>query len=93
MNAIDRIIDSVGDKETLPVLSSTVEKLLQHQDWRYNYAAIMALSQVGEYIDDVSTVQPIMDTVLKFLTSPNPVIRYGVFHAIGQISDDMKPEF
>ncbi|EGR31191.1 hypothetical protein IMG5_116170 [Ichthyophthirius multifiliis] len=93
MNAIDRIIDSVGDKETLPILSQTVEKLLQHADWRYNYAAIMALSQVGEYIDDVATVQPIMDVVLKFLSSPNPVIRYGVFHAIGQISDDMKPEF
>ena len=44
MNAIDRIIDSVGDKETLPILSKTVEKLLAHQDWRYNYAAIMAIS-------------------------------------------------
>jgi len=44
MNAIDRIIDSVGDKETLPILSATVEKLLQHPDWRYNFSAIMALS-------------------------------------------------
>jgi len=47
MNAIDRIIDSVGDKETLPILSATVEKLLQHSDWRYNFSAIMALSQVN----------------------------------------------
>lgn len=44
MNAIDRIIDSVGDSETLPILSATVEKLLQHSDWRYNFSAIMALS-------------------------------------------------
>lgn len=28
MNAIDRLIDSVGDKEVLPILSATVEKLL-----------------------------------------------------------------
>lgn len=67
MNAIDRIIDSIGDKETLPILSATVEKLLQHSDWRYNFSAIMALSQVGEYIDDVATVKPIIDTVLNFL--------------------------
>ncbi|EAR88916.3 importin protein (macronuclear) [Tetrahymena thermophila SB210] len=93
MNAIDRIIDSVGDAETLPILSATVEKLLQHNDWRYNFSAIMALSQVGEYIDDVATVQPIVDTVLKFLNNENPMLRYAVFHAIGQISDDMKPDF
>ena len=30
MNSIDRIIDTVGDKEILPVLSKTVEKLLLH---------------------------------------------------------------
>lgn len=28
MNAIDRIIDSVGETETLPILSATVKNLL-----------------------------------------------------------------
>lgn len=93
MNAIDRLIDSIGDKEVLPVLSATVQKLLQHSDWRYNFSAIMALSQVGEYIDDINTVKPIINMVLNFLSNDNPMIRYSVFHAIGQISDDMKPSF
>lgn len=93
MNAIDRLIDSIGDKEVLPVLSATVQKLLEHSDWRYNFSAIMALSQVGEYIDDINTVKPIINTVLTFLQRENPMLRYSVFHVIGQISDDMKPTF
>jgi importin-5 len=51
MSSIDRLIGSVGSTEMLPVLSNIVQGLLTHNDWRYVYAAIMALSQVGEYID------------------------------------------
>lgn len=31
--------------------------------------------------------------MLSFLKNENPKLRYAVFHAIGQISDDMKPKF
>jgi hypothetical protein len=61
-------------------------------DWRYKNAAIMALSQVGEYIDDIQEVAPIVKLVLSLYKDPNPKIRYSVCHCIGQISDDMKPE-
>lgn len=44
MNCIDRFISSLGEENTLKVLGETVEKLLMHQDWKYKYAAIMALS-------------------------------------------------
>lgn len=47
MGAIDRIIFSVGDKEVLPILSEAIKHLLENQDWRYQYTAVMALSQVG----------------------------------------------
>lgn len=53
----------------------------------------MALSQVGEYIDEVSEIKPIVDLVMNLLNDANPMIRYAVCHAIGQISDDMKPKF
>lgn len=53
----------------------------------------MALSQVGEYIDEVSEVKPIVELVAGMLNDANPMIRYAVCHAIGQISDDMKPKF
>lgn len=53
----------------------------------------MALSQVGEYIDEVKEVEPIVQLVMSMLNDANPMIRYAVCHAIGQIADDMKPRF
>lgn len=47
MGAIDRIIYAVGDKEVLPILSEGIKNLLSNPDWRYQYTAVMALSQVG----------------------------------------------
>lgn len=47
MGAIDRIIFAIGDKEVLPLLSEAIKELLKNPDWRYQYTAIMALSQVG----------------------------------------------
>lgn len=93
MSSIDRLIECIGQKEMLPVLSPTVNQLLSHKDWRYKYAAIMALSQIGEYIEEVLEVKPIIDIVSPMLSDPNPMIRYAVCHAIGQIADDMKPKF
>lgn len=34
------------------ILSETIQTLLQQPDWRYKYTAVMALSQIGEYIDE-----------------------------------------
>jgi hypothetical protein len=31
----------------MTILSATIQVLLQNNDWRYKYTAVMALSQVG----------------------------------------------
>lgn len=53
----------------------------------------MALSQVGEYIEDASQISSIIEMIFKFFGNPNPMLRYSACHAIGQISDDMKPKY
>ena len=53
----------------------------------------MALSQVGEYIDDISKLAPMIPIVVNHFQHPNPKIRYAALHCIGQISDDMTEEF
>jgi hypothetical protein len=51
---IDKIISAVGDELCLPILSAIVSNTITNDtDWRYKNAALMAFSQVGEYIDDV----------------------------------------
>lgn len=53
----------------------------------------MALSQIGEYIENADKISSIMEMIAGFLASDNPMMRYASCHAIGQISDDMQPEF
>lgn len=40
--------------------------MFQYNDWRYKHAAIMALSQVGEYIDDIKEIDPIITLVCNY---------------------------
>jgi hypothetical protein len=93
MTSVDRLISSVGEKETLPVLSVTVQKMLAMADWRYKFSSIMALSQTGEYIEDASSIKSIVEMLLNYLGDANPMLRFASCHAIGQISDDLKPHY
>lgn len=93
MNNINIIIENIGEKETLPLIYERIQSLLQSTDWRYIYSAIMALSQVGEFLDEISDVKPILQSLLKFIDHQNCKVRYSICQAIGQISEDMKPEF
>jgi hypothetical protein len=93
MGAIDRLIYTIGEEELLPILSATIEQLLGNPDWRYKYTAVMALSQIGEYIEDVDKISSVLTMIVTYLKHENPMMRYAACHAIGQISDDMQPKF
>ena len=53
----------------LPVLSTTILQLLSNQDWRHKYTAVMALSQIGEYIEDVDNISSIVTMIEGFITN------------------------
>lgn len=93
MTSVDRLISCVGEKEILPLLSGAVQKMLTMPDWRYKYASIMALSQTGEYIDEAKDIKGVVDMLHNFLGDANPMLRFASCHAIGQISDDLKPHY
>lgn len=91
---IDKIISGVGDTICLPILSMIVNNTMNNDtDWRYKNAALMAFSQVGEYINDIQNISVMVPIVVQHLAHPNPKIRYAALHCIGQISDDMTEEF
>jgi len=92
IQSVYRLMSAIGEKAMLPILASLVQQMMTNPDWRYQNAAIMALSQVGEYIDDIEQVKPIMNMVISFHDNKNPRIRHSVCHCIGQISDDMNPK-
>lgn len=43
----------------------------------------MALSQVGEFIDEVDEIKQIVNSIVPLLSDENPMIRYAVCHTIG----------
>ena len=91
---VDRLVSSVGEEIMLPLLSQLVQNTLANTtDWRYKNAGLMALSQVGEYIDDISKIAPMIPVMIQHLQHPVCKIRYAALHCLGQISDDMTEEF
>lgn len=64
-SCIDNIVAAVGESKCLPILSGIVNQLMTNdQDWRYKNAALMAFSQVGEYVEDLNMVAPMVEIVV-----------------------------
>ena len=75
------------------MLSTLVHQKMEDPDWRSKYSGLMSLSQVGEYVENVSDVAPIVQLAIKFLDDAHPKIRYAACHVIGQLADDCQPDF
>lgn len=92
--AVDRLVAGVGDQVMLPLIGQLVTNTIQNDtDWRYKHAGIMAFSQIGEYVDEIEKIKPMMPIVIQHLAHPNPKIRYAALHCVGQLSDDMPGDF
>lgn len=52
---------------------------------------------MGEYLDlekdGIAKIQQIVPVIVKHLTHAHAKVRYAAGHALGQIADDMRPEF
>jgi hypothetical protein len=94
MNFIDRLIQVLGKSIMLKYLSGFIEKMMGVDNWKYKLAALMALSQVGEYmIDKLEDIQAILQLVNNFIQHENPRLRYACCHVLGQFADDLSPKF
>ena len=93
MHLIDRVVSKLGSEIALPLFSQLLLEMVKVNDWRFRYAALMGLSQVGEYITNLEELDNVVLFTLKFLKDEHPKVRYAACHSIGQIADDSKPQF
>lgn len=77
----------------IPLLSITIQKMLQVEDWRYKFASLMALSEVGDHVDEVEDLKGIIQMLISHLSHENPMIRFAAIHSIGQTAESQRPEF
>jgi len=89
-SSLDRFACGLGGKAVLPHITATIPPMLQHTDWRFRHAALMAISAVAEGC--VKQMEPMLEsvigTILPFLQDPHPRVRHACCNALGQLATD-----
>lgn len=94
-SSLDRLACGLGGKTVLPHVLAAVPSMLSNADWKQRYAALMALSAIGEgcHRQMENMLDEIMNGIINFLGDSHPRVRYAVCNAIGQMSTDFAPVF
>lgn len=88
---LDRFGGCFEEDVLMPILFKVAQKALNSAgaDWRHTRAAVMAMSQVAEHIEEESWVSRIVDFVAQYTDEGgHPRLRYAAFQALGQIIYD-----
>lgn len=94
-SSLDRLACGLGGKMVLPHVMNALPGMLSHADWKQRFAALMAISAIGEgcHKQMEAILDQVMSGVLNYLRDPNPRVRYAACNAIGQMSTDFAPTF
>jgi hypothetical protein len=95
MDFIDRLMASVNQALVLKTINEAIAGLMTVNHWKMHHAAIMAMSQLGEYMTEKidTDILNILKQVQALASNPNPRIRYACCHLLGQYADDLSPDF
>jgi len=87
---LDRLSLALGGKVLVPELFKMIPNLFASEDWRQRYAALMAISIVGEGSAKViSEILPnIIKLILHGLSDGHPRVRWAACNTIGQMATD-----
>ncbi len=95
LSLIDRLIISVKEKVALPIISNIIMELLNHQNenWKYKYIAFTSVGKISTYVDDIKSIETMINSILPDLINDNPKIRYSCLYCISQFTDSFKEDF
>ena len=94
-SALDRLAVGLGGKTVFPHILQLTPTMLQHADWRYRHAGLMAISASGEgcHKQMEPHLEQLMEGIMNYINDPHPRVRYACCNAIGQMSTDFAPVF
>lgn len=92
---ITRLVEGLGEEFLLPTVLGLIQTALSAvtDDWRIRYAALMGISELGQFIEESSKVGELVPILIQYSTHPHAKIRYASFNCIGQLSEDYEEEF
>lgn len=93
--ALDRLACALGGKIVFPLAINIISQMLQNVDWKQRYAALMAISALGEGCNKqmLPMLDQIITAILPFIGDAHPRVRYAVCIAMGQMASDFAPVF
>lgn len=93
VNFYDMILSSVNPEISLPILKTQLTEAYKNKDWKKKAASLACLSQIGEYCEDLTQLNPYIQIALLLLEDEHPKVRYTVLHLLGQIAEDRSDDF
>jgi hypothetical protein len=90
---IDRLVEALGMDALAQDLFQLVGAFIQQEDWKAKHAALAAVKQTVEYIEDPTHMAQCAQLLLSNVKHPHPRVRYTALHAIGQLANDKAPQF
>ncbi|OTF78453.1 hypothetical protein BLA29_005156 [Euroglyphus maynei] len=93
--ALDRLACALGGKIVFPLAINIISQMLQNVDWKQRYAALMAISALGEGCNKqmLPMLEQIVTAILPFIGDSHPRVRHAVCIAMGQMASDFAPAF
>lgn len=91
--AIDRVVEAMTMETVGPTLFAAVGKYAQQDVWQAKLAALTAVKQTVEYVEDTEHMNEMAKLLLVSMDHVHPRVRYTALHALGQLSNDQAPQF
>ena len=89
MDFIDRLLLGVGFENIREPLMRFTQKMIASKNWKFQTAALMALSQLGEHlINKHSETERILTLVKTFIEDEHPHLRFACCHVLGIFSHE-----
>jgi importin-5 len=86
--------ESIGFRDAITYLQPLFVEYMQNEtNWRFQYSALMVASQLGVEKAEVEKVGVFVQWAFVAGDHSHPRVRYAAIHMIGQLSDDLNPEF
>lgn len=91
--------DRIASTYTYPLFNEFFSQILpswwanSENNWNARYALLMIMSQFGENVEFPLTMGPFIECAKNSVHHEHPKVRYAALQMLGQLSDDMKPDF
>mmetsp|Transcript_24483 Transcript_24483/g.70279 ORF Transcript_24483/g.70279 Transcript_24483/m.70279 type:complete len:1125 (+) Transcript_24483:112-3486(+) len=91
--AIDRVVKAVEIEGIGAALSAAITASAAQDSWQAKHAALAAIRQTVEYVEDKSHVDAMAQVCLGHLQHPHARVRFMALLALGQLANDQAPHF